>query len=474
MKTALFLRAIPAVTCLLLAISLGGCDRLSSGQGEKEMVDTYIAFRTALSAGDLQKAASFLAAARAGELASDPAAADKVRLAAYLLPGTMTVMGVAAKDGKGTLTLRDGAMVTLAGGSSAPAIAPLPAFASAGGNGTVTFVKEGGNWKVDRESWQQDLGSSLFAAPATTPFFREGGTLPRLLRSMAGAGSPMRGGEGVAPTPDGFSIIAIGDNSIVRFSSTDGRETGSASMEHRPTAVVVTPDAGSAITLDTYGGITFWPLTVDGFGTPQRSGNVGQSSSLAVNRDGRYLATASFDKVVTIWDIPTRKEIARVAMPEPMRSVAFSPSGQLLAAGSAQNSFTLWDLESGKGRTYKIPKVDTKSDVSGIAFSPDGKRLATSHMDSSITLWDAVTQQEIRNFFVSQSSSWTVRFSPDGGLFATATQGGGIHLWNSENGNKLGVLQGQSSQPLGLAFSPDGRYLYSLGEKGEVAVWGAE
>jgi len=473
MTTALFSRPLAAVTCLFLAISMGGCDRLSPGKDSGEIVATYTAFRTALSAGDLPKAASFLAAARAGELASDPAAAEKMRFAAYLLPGTMTVMGVTVKDGKGILTLRDGAMVSLAGGSSAPAIAPLPSFASSGANGTVAFVKEGGSWKVDQESWQHDLGSNLFAAPAA-PFFREGGALPRLIRSMGGAGSPMRGGEGVAATPDGSSIIAINDYGIVRFSSADGRETGSARMEHRPTAVAVTADAGSAITLDTYGGVTFWSLAADGFGTPQRSGNVGQSSSLAISRDGRYLATASFDKVLTIWDIPARKEIARVTMPEPMRSVAFSPSGQLLAAGSAQNSFTLWDLENGKGRTYKIPKVDAKSDVSGIAFSPDGKRLATSHMDSSITLWDAVTQQEIRNFFVSRSSSWTVRFSPDGGLFATATQGGGIHLWNSDNGSKLGELQGQASQPLGLAFSPDGRHLYSLGEKGEVAVWGAE
>jgi len=387
----------------------------------------------------------------------------------------MTVLGVTIKDGTATLTLREGAMVSLAGGSAAPSLPPLPGFADSASNGTVTFVREDKVWKLDKESWKQDLGSNPFVFATPRPFFKEGGTLPRLLRTMGGvAGNPMRGGEGVAVTPDGASVIAIGDSGIVLLGSIDGREIGRATMEHHPTAVVVTPDGSSAITLDTYGGVTFWPLTGDGFGAPQRSGNVGHSSSLAISRDGRFLATAGFEKTVTIWDIPARREIARVSIPEPMRSVAFSPSGQLLAAGSATNSYTLWDLESGTGRSYTIPKVDARSDVSGIAFSPDGKRLATSHMDSSITLWDVTTQTEIRNFFVSQSSSWTVRFSPDGRLFATATQGGTIQLWNSADGAKLGELKGQPSQPMGLAFSPDGIILYSLGEKGEVAAWGGE
>jgi len=144
MKKTAVSRVTAAVASLLLAISLAGCDRFSSGKGEKEMVDTYIAFRTALSAGDLQKAASFLAKDRAGELTADPAAAEKMRFAAFLLPGTMTVMGADTREGKGTLRLRQGAMVTLAGGSSAPSIAPLPSFSSSGGNGIVTFVREGG------------------------------------------------------------------------------------------------------------------------------------------------------------------------------------------------------------------------------------------------------------------------------------------------------------------------------------------
>lgn len=457
----------------LLVPLLAGCDRLPASKRDQAIVDAYVAFRTAVSAGDVQKATMLLAAARTREMTGDPSAADKLKLAAYLLPGTMTVMKVTIKDGKAMLTLREGALVSLSGGAKAPVLGPVAALSSTAATGTVNLVKEGDAWKIDTESWQHDLGANPFLHASARPFFREGEELPRLLKTIGGKGeSQMRGC--VAITPDGTSLVTAGyaDYTVSRWSVADGREMASVKMEHRPTAVALTPDGGTAITLDAYGGVTFWPLTAEGFGTPARSGSVGQTHDIAISRDGRYLATASYDKFVTIWDIAAQKEIARVSMPTPMRSVAFSPSGQLLAAGSHENSFTLWDLESGEGRTYTIPKVDAKSDVSGIAFSPDGRRLATTHMDSSITLWDVTTQKEVKNFFVSQSSSWSVRFSPDGALFATATQGGNIHLWHSETGDKLGALHGQPSQPQGLAFSADGSLLFSAGEKGEIAVWG--
>jgi WD40 repeat protein len=461
---------VVVATSMLLPL-LAGCERLPFTKGSQEVVAAYVAYRTAVSAGDLQKTTALLASTRAAEISADPSARDKLRLMAFLMPGTMTVMGVKSAGTKATLTLREGALVTLSGGSSAPALGPVPA--SAGATGTVDLVKEGGAWKIDKESWSHDMGANPFQFAATRPFYREGEELPRLLKTIGGKGeSQMRGS--VALTPDGASLITAGygDYTVSRWSVADGREMATVKMEHRPTAVALTPDGTTAITLDAYGGVTFWPLTAEGFGTPARTGSVGQAHDIAISRDGRYLATASFDKSVTIWDIAARKEIARAAMPTPMRSVAFSPSGQLLAAGSAENSFTLWDLESGSGRTYTIPRVDAKSDVSGIAFSPDGRRLATTHMDSSITLWDVTTQKEVKNFFVSQSSSWSVRFSPDNALFATATQGGNIHLWHAETGSRLGSLQGQPSQPQGLAFSADGALLFSAGEKGEVAVWG--
>jgi len=452
---------------------LAGCDRLPAPRRSQEVVNAYIAYRTALSAGDVRMVTTHLAASRAQEISADPAAGDKLRLAALFMPGTMTVMGVAFKEGRATLTLREGALVDLTGGSAAPALGPVPGHSPAGASGSITLVKEGGSWKIDKEEWHHDLGGNPFQLAASRPFYREGEELPRLLKTIGGTGeSQMRGS--VAITPDGASLVTAGygDYTVSRWSVADGREMASVKMEHRPTAIALTPDGTTAITLDAYGGVTFWPLTLEGFGTPQRTGSVGQSYDIAVSRDGRYLATASYDKLVTIWDIAARKEVVRVTMTTPMRSVAFSPTGQLLAAGSGSNTFTLWDLETGAGRTYTIPKVDAKSDVSSIAFSPDGRRLATTHMDSSITLWDVATQKEVKNFFVSQSSSWCVRFSADSGLFATATQGGNIHLWNAETGNKLGTLQGQPSQPQGLAFATDGSLLFSAGEKGEIAVWG--
>jgi WD40 repeat protein len=463
----------PALAIGLLVPLLAGCDLFMSPQ--EKVVASYIAYRKALSAGDAKKVSKFLPSSRTKEISADPAATDKLRLMAFMLPGTMTVTGVTVGDDKATLTLGDGALVTLSGGSPAAALGPVPALAAARGTGTVTFTKERWSWKVDKESWDHTEGANPLQFVPARPFFRDGEALPRLLKTIGAPGESQSRGS-VALTPDGASLVTAGygDFTLYRWSIPDGRAIASVKMEHRPITVVLTPDGSSAVTLDAYGGITFWPLTTEGFGPPDRVGPVEHGQDIAISRNGRFLAVASFDEFVSIWDMASRKELARAIMPTPMRSVAFSPTGQLLAAGSTHNTFTLWDLESGAGRTYTIPKVAPKSDVSGIAFSPDGKRLATTHMDSSITLWNVVTQTEMKNFFVPKSSSWSVRFSPDGALFATATEGGGIHLWNAQTGNKMGVLQGQPSQPQGLAFSTDGTVLFSAGEKGEIGMWGKE
>ena len=69
--------------------------------------------------------------------------------------------------------------------------------------------------------------------------------------------------------------------------------------------------------------------------------------SVALSADGQRLASASYDKMVKVWD-----------------------------ATSGQEMFTL------KGHT---------SDVRSVAFSPDGQRLASASHDKMVKVWDART-----------------------------------------------------------------------------------
>ena len=70
---------------------------------------------------------------------------------------------------------------------------------------------------------------------------------------------------------------------------------------------------------------------------------------------------------------------------EPVRCVAFSPSGERIATGSEDKTVKLWDAATGR---HIATSRDHRASVESLAFSPGGSRIATGDQDGSIRLWD--------------------------------------------------------------------------------------
>ena len=132
-----------ALVLIAALIALPGCDfvaGLYARNDEPRVREAYDRFRNAMLAGDMAAVTSLIAKDRQSDFAG-PDAVAKFQMAAALYPRQVAVKGVQVTGKRATLKAS-----SLAEGGTA--------------TGTIEFVKEDGQWRVAKESWEIKIGSS--------------------------------------------------------------------------------------------------------------------------------------------------------------------------------------------------------------------------------------------------------------------------------------------------------------------------
>jgi WD40 repeat protein len=158
----------------------------------------------------------------------------------------------------------------------------------------------------------------------------------------------------------------------------------------------------------------------------------------------------------------------------PVRSVAYSPDGRWLASASDDGMVKLWEARSGQLVRPIADRDSSVSAVAAIAFSPDGACLAGAVIeDATVRIWDTATGHQLHQLRGHTGNVTRVVFSPDGGRLATASEDRTVRVWATDTGRETLTLAGHIDGVAGVAFSPDGRRLASAGYDHMVRVWDA-
>lgn len=202
----------------------------------------------------------------------------------------------------------------------------------------------------------------------------------------------------------------------------------------------------------------------------------GQSTTndLAVSPDGRWLASASDEKTISVWDVATRQLRYAESDDDPLHAVALSK--ELLAYGGRSDTVVVRDIED-----HHVVWQKARSDwVMDIAFNPEGNQLLVGWADGTVSLFDAATGDELRTFRGLRDRAFEVAFSPDGELIAAAARYDGIRVWNAKDGAVLARLLQAPPDPgpfrvslpevRTVRFSPDGRGLVA-GDAHDLRTW---
>jgi len=213
----------------------------------------------------------------------------------------------------------------------------------------------------------------------------------------------------------------------------------------------------------------------------------GPISTLSYSRDGRWLATGSFDGSVRIWETSSWREVRVLrGHVEAIQSVAFVKDC-LRVAGIAGLRLKVWELATG----LEVP-CDNDYGIDVVIPLPDGRWLATFGGDSNyVVLWE-VAETVLRKGRICRSDGATlteigIRFtamaySPDSRWLATGDSrfhgsdnphGGEVRVWELATGRLERTLVGGGKAVGGVAYSPDGNRIAAGFADGTVKVWEA-
>ena len=182
---------------------------------------------------------------------------------------------------------------------------------------------------------------------------------------------------------------------------------------------------------------------------------------------GEFLATASKDGTIAIWDTTSQQQIAVIdSYNNVIQDIAFSPDDQLLALVTWNGALQVWRISDGQ-LVDSTPGVPAGMGMEGlVAISQDHRLLASAYLDTGgiVTVWDAVAGELRWTFDDQRARVYSLAISPDGGSVSITSEENlatlcgmpnqQVVVWDLKTGK---VVFSSEELHLCVMFSPDGK-----------------
>lgn len=191
-------------------------------------------------------------------------------------------------------------------------------------------------------------------------------------------------------------------------------------------------------------------------------GHTADINSVAFNRDGSLVVTASADGTARVWDAATGASAGELrGHYKSVNSALFSPDGKHIVTGSDDASVRIWDATT--FTSVKVVGGTHPEAVLNAEFSPNGQFIVTV---SATNAWvcDAATGVVKTKLKAHTGRVNSASFSPDSQLVVTASDDNTARVWSAQTGDSIATLFGHKGPVLNALFTPDGRSVLTASE----------
>ncbi|WP_176214713.1 caspase family protein [Reichenbachiella faecimaris] len=203
-------------------------------------------------------------------------------------------------------------------------------------------------------------------------------------------------------------------------------------------------------------------------------------NSATLSPDGKFIATATNDRVTKIWNTQTGK-LSKVLKgylndaldnglgldPESYwqynlsryvgykEGIRVSPDERFVIK-AVGTSAQLWDLN--KGRVVRSFDGH-ENGVTSFEFSKDGKYLFTGSGDKTIRMWEVSTGDELKTFAGHRELIFELALSQNGKYMVSGSWDATARLWDIQSGEEINTYRMDQNSPYALSFARNDLYL---------------
>jgi len=192
-------------------------------------------------------------------------------------------------------------------------------------------------------------------------------------------------------------------------------------------------------------------------------------SVLAASNDGGVFATGTEEGVLRVWERGSETPLLELTFEAEILDLDFDRGGDFLALATGEGELLLWDVpgdrEVARHNGDELPRC--------LALAPDAKRMVAGFEGGAVCVWD-VSDEPPRWLAGHDDDVACVALGPGLRSIASGSDDGTVRLFRGEQYDEVEVLEGHTDWLKCVSFGSRGEFLVSGADDGTVLVWSVE